>query len=158
MKKAIVSLIVLLVIMLVTGSACGEDTTKAVNSCNEAYSAQSEYFNEVADGTLAGAALTLYRSSLSGLLGTTQCSAFAEDYETNNRPLEEGELDNAYCYIIEDKCPLASLLSLGMDPRGEQLLDIEAGFADFEWMVLAEDGMVIPFNRNAMIIMVILMR
>jgi len=161
MKIARIALVLLLGIIIVTGLACSEDSTKAVNSCQEAYAAQREYFDGAAQSTLANAALARCRTILTSI-GTTQCGAFAEDYEENYQPLEEDELDKAYCFIIEDKVPftegLALAVSLGGDPRAAEILDTVAGFAEFDFMVLAEDGTVIPFNRNAMLLMSGLMR
>ena len=156
-----ITLVLLLGIIMVTGLACSEDSTKAVNSCQEAYAAQSEYLDGAAQSTLASASLALCRTVLTGV-GTTQCSAFAEDYEENYQPLGEDDLDKAYCFIIEDKIPFTEGLALGVtlggDPRAAELLDNVAGFAEFDYMVLADDGTVIPLNRNAMILMYRLMR
>jgi len=157
MKIARITLVLLLGIMMVSGLACGV-STKAVNSYQEAYAAQSEYFDSVAQSTQAIATLALYRLVLTNPLCTTHCSAFAEDYEVNYQPLGEDELDKAYCFIIEDKGPITAGLSLGGDPRAAEILDTVAGFAEFEFMVLAEDGTVIPFNRNAMLLMSRLMK
>ena len=161
MKMAQITLVLLLGIIMVTGLACSEDSTKAVNSCQEAYAAQSEYLDGAAQSTLASASLALCRTVLTSV-GTTQCGAFAEDYEENYQPLGEDDLDKAYCFIIEDKIPFTEGLALGVtlggDPRAAELLDNVAGFAEFDYMVLADDGTVIPFNRNAMILMYRLMR
>lgn len=160
MKRAYITLVVLLGIIMVSGLACS-GSTKAVNSCQEAYAAQSEYFDSAAQSTLASASLALCRTVLISV-GTTQCNGFAEDYEENDQPLGEDELDKAYCFIIEDKIPFTEGLTLGVslggDPRAAEFLDNVEGFAEFEFMVLAEDGSVIPLNRNAMILMYRLMR
>lgn len=160
MKMARIILILLLCIIMVSGLAC-EGSTKEVNSCQDAYAAKSDYLDSVAQSTLAIASLALCRTVLTSV-GTTQCSAFADDYEENYQPLGEDELDKAYCFIIEDKIPVTEGLTLGVslggDPRAAEFLDNVEGFAEFEFMVLAEDGTVIPFNRNAMILMYRLMR
>ena len=154
MKMARITLVLLLGIIMVTGLACSEDSTKAVNSCQEAYAAQGEYFDDAAQSTLAMASLALRQTILTSI-GTTQCNAFADDYEVNYQPLGEDEMDEAYCFIIEDKVPftegLALGVSLGGNPWAAEFLDIVAGFVEFEFMVLAEDGTVIPVNNNALL-------
>ena len=156
MKIARIALVLLLSVMLVSGLACPgpncNGPTNAVNSIEEAYAAQTAFlYNLAAQGAIL-AAIAIVTYYLTQAESNTQCNAYAEDYEVNNQPLGEGDMDKAHCFIIED-----NLARTGSTPGGKPLWemqpDITDGFAEFVWMVLAEDGTVTPVNDNAMIFM-----
>lgn len=154
MKIARIALVILLSIMLVSGLACPgpncNGPTSAVNSIEEAYAAQTAFLYNLAAQSAILAAIAIVTYYLTQAPSNTQCNAYAEDYEVNNQPLAEGDMDKVHCFIIED-----NLARTGPNPGSEPLWEMQPdtinGLAEFVWMVLAEDGTVIPVNSNAML-------